>query len=140
MLCLVSSAAIKSTSLRILSTRMVISSRFPIGVAQIYNFPAIGVLLFCLCSAVFLIAYTILWHSLAVSSNYPPAQYSLSALSNSPASPCSLSLRSLAFRHAYIIRRNRQFRTAHITFRRHRNHTHIYRISALYRHSVRCKL
>ena len=39
--CLVSSAAIKSTSFNILNALNVISSKFPIGVATIYNFPLI---------------------------------------------------------------------------------------------------
>ena len=39
MLLRVSSAAIKSTSRRVLSTRRVMSSRFPMGVAHKYNFP-----------------------------------------------------------------------------------------------------
>ena len=41
MLFLVSSAAIRSTSCRIRIARKVMSSRFPIGVAHKYNFPAI---------------------------------------------------------------------------------------------------
>ena len=39
MLLRVSSAAIKSTSRRVLSTRRVMSSRFPMGVAHKYSFP-----------------------------------------------------------------------------------------------------
>ena len=42
MLFLVSSAPIKSTSFKVLTTLYVISSRFPIGVAHKYNFPAIS--------------------------------------------------------------------------------------------------
>ena len=41
MLCRVSSAAINSTSFKVFNTLKVISSRFPIGVAHKYNFPAI---------------------------------------------------------------------------------------------------
>lgn len=48
---LVSSAAIKSTSFKVRSTRKVMSSRFPMGVAHKYNFPDILFPLYGLFSA-----------------------------------------------------------------------------------------